>query len=125
MYIDSCTSSFVFSMPMWLTWSWSSACCFSTLGIIMYLPFITIPSMTARSSLYDQYGLMSRCSWSFVAGQPDIILFFNHCRCPSCASLLVGSVIWTYTLGHWSCFVWHLPLCPSLVLVSSLFSLWL
>ena len=81
-YTDSHTSSF-FSMPIWLTWSWSNAYCFSTSGTIMHLPFINTPSVTARSSLYDQYSFMSWCSWSFVAGQPDIILFFNCCRCPS------------------------------------------
>ena len=114
-YIDSHASSFAFLMPMWLTWSWCSACCFSTSGIIMCLPFMTITSMTARSSLYDQYGLMSRCSWSFVVGQPDIILFLTTVGAHP-VSLLVASVIWTYTLGHWSSFVWHLPLYPSLVL---------
>ena len=51
---------------------------------------------------------------------PDIILFLNCCRCHP-ASLLVGSVIWTYTPEHWSCFLWHLPLCPSLVLASFCF----
>ena len=76
----------VFFMPMWLTWSWSSACCFSTSGTIKCLPFMTTPSTTARSYLYDQYGFMSWCSWSFVAGQPDIILFFNCCRCLSCVN---------------------------------------
>ena len=34
------------------------------------------------------------------------------------APLLVGSAIWTYTPGHWSCFVWHLSLCPYLGLAS-------
>ena len=49
-FTDSC-SSLVFSLPIWLTWSWSSACYFRSSGIIMHLPFMTMPSMTARSSL--------------------------------------------------------------------------
>ena len=40
-------------------WSWSSACGFDTSGITMCLPFIMMPSITAMSSLNDQYALMS------------------------------------------------------------------
>ena len=39
----------------------------------MCLPFMMTPSITALSSLNDQYGLMSWCSWSLLSGQPAII----------------------------------------------------
>ena len=82
----------------------------------MCLSFITIPSVTTRSSLYDQYGFMSRCSWSLVSSQHKLYYFLTVVDVHPVA-LLVGTVKWTYTPGCQSCFVWHCPLCPSLVLV--------
>ena len=51
----------------------------------MHLPFMMIPSITAMSSLNDQYGAMSWCNWSLLSGHNAIIKHFNHDRCSSCA----------------------------------------
>ena len=86
----------------------------------MHLPFITIPSMTAISSLYDSIAL---CLGAVgLLWQANLILYyFVTILGAHSASLLVGSVIWTYNLGCQLCFVWHLPLCPSLVLAHPCF----
>ena len=48
------------------------------------LPINTILSITASSSLHDQYGFKSACSSSLVLGQPVIIKLLRHCKCSSC-----------------------------------------
>ena len=83
-YLDSCARIFVFSIPMWLMWSWSSTCIFNTSGIITCLPFIMIPSITAMSSLNDQYILLYCCTWSLISGHPAMMYPSSHCKCWSC-----------------------------------------
>ena len=108
---------------MWLTSSWSSTCGFSTSGMTMCLPFIMMPSITAMSSLNDQYALLSWCRWSLLSGKPAIIPTFSHCKCLSCA---VACCIW-WTNMHPGTFI---DVCIASILMSmphtasSLFSLW-
>ena len=69
---------------MWFVWSWSNTCCLRLFGMIIWLPFNTIPSITASSSLYDQYGIRSACRSSLVLGHPVIIKPLRHCKWSSC-----------------------------------------
>ena len=46
----------------------------------MHLPLSIMPSITASSSLYDQYGCKSVHSSSLLSGQPEIIIPFSCCR---------------------------------------------
>ena len=46
----------------------------------MHLHLSIIPSVTASSSLYDQYCCTSACSSSLLSGQPVIIIPFSCCR---------------------------------------------
>ena len=46
----------------------------------MHLPLSIMPSITASSSLYDQYGCMSMHSSSLLSGQPEIIIPLGCCR---------------------------------------------
>ena len=56
---------FVFSIPMQLMWSWSSACVFKTSSIATCLPFIIIPLITAMSSQNTQYVVI--ISWHLIS----------------------------------------------------------
>ena len=69
-----------FSMPMWFVCCWLSTCSFKLFGMMMYLPLSIMPSITASSSLYDQYGCKSACSSSLLSGQAVIIIPFSCCR---------------------------------------------
>ena len=64
----------------WYVCSWLSTCSLKLLGMIMHLPFSIMPSITASSSLYDQYGCKSAHSSSLLSGQPVIIIPFSCCR---------------------------------------------
>ena len=83
-YIDSHARSF-FSVPLWLMWSWSSTCVLSTSDIITHLSFIMMPSISAMSSLNEQYALMSCCTWSLIYGHPAMMYPLSHCKCSSYA----------------------------------------
>ena len=48
--------------------------------MMMCLPLSIMLSITANSSLYDQYGCMSTCRSSLLSGQPVIIISFSCCR---------------------------------------------
>ena len=84
-YIDSCARSFGFSISILLVWSWSSASVFNISCIITCLPFIMIPSITAMSSLNDQYILISCGIWSLFSSHPTMMYPFSHCKWSSCA----------------------------------------
>ena len=73
-------SLFFFSIPMWLTWRWSSACVFNILGVITCLAFIMILSITAMSSWNVQYVLISHGIWSLFSGHPMMMYPFSHCK---------------------------------------------
>ena len=74
----------VFSVAMWFVQSWSNTCCLRIFGMTICLPFSTIPSITASSSLYYQYAFMSACSLSLILGHPVIIKPLRHCKWSSC-----------------------------------------
>ena len=113
-YIDSCTNSFVSSMPLW---SWSNTCSFSTSGM-MHLPFMVTPSITAVS------GLMSCCCWSLLSGHPAIIKHFNHCRFSSCA--IAHCICWSDMHSGMSVETCMASIHMSMLSMAvSLFSLWL
>ena len=82
-YVNLHARSFVFSIAMWLMCSLSSPCVFSISGIITCLAFMMIPSITAMSSLNDQYVLMSHCTWSLISGNPVMMYPFSQCKCSS------------------------------------------
>ena len=115
-YIDSCTRSFVFSAPMWLMWSWSSTCAFSHSGMMIQLPFIMTPSISAKLSLDDQDTLMSWDIWSLLSG---ILQWYT--LLPAVNAHLVQlpavSAGLTGIQGHLLMFVFHPPLCPCHVLL--------
>ena len=48
--------------------------------MMMHLPLSITPSITASSSLYDQYGCKSAHSSSLLSSQPEIIIHFSCCR---------------------------------------------
>ena len=50
---------------------------FSISGTITCLLFIMIPSITAMSSLNDQYVFMSCWTWSLISGHPVMIYPVN------------------------------------------------
>ena len=78
--------------------------------MIMCLPFMVNPSITAMSSLNDQYGPMSLCRRSLISGHPAIIIFLiaatvHHVSFPT---VYAGSI---YTQGHLLRSALHLCLC--------------
>ena len=83
-------------MPMWFVWSCSSICCLRLFGMTICLPFSIMPSITASSSLYDQWGFRSTCSSSLVLGHPAIMQFFNHWMWLSCADACCISAMDTH-----------------------------
>ena len=92
-YTHPRASSFIFSMPIWFIWSWLSTCCLKLFGIIMHLPLSMMPSITASSSLYVQYGFNSVFISSLLSGHPAIIIFFNFWRWSTCDDACCSSVI--------------------------------
>ena len=71
-YMDSCSSSHVFLVPLRLNYSCFSALSYSAAGIcIIILPFIAMLSMIAISSLNDQYGFRSFFTSALDDGQPQ------------------------------------------------------
>ena len=65
-------------MPMWLLCSWPSTCFCNSSFIMTCLPFIIIPSFTARSSTNVQYGLISSVI-SFVCTDHLCMMYsFSH-----------------------------------------------
>ena len=82
----------VFSMLIWIISSWSSAFLCSDADIIFLFPFIVIPSMTAISSLKDQYDCVSFCTSAFVDGLPCnmfVYLCTQHLWSPAIFLLLL------------------------------------
>ena len=59
----------------------------------MCLPFTMMPSITALSSLNDQYALMSWCTCSLLSSQPAVINPLSCCKCSSCA--VACCIYWT------------------------------
>ena len=108
---------------MWLICSCFNICCCNTSGITICLPLLTIPSITAMSSLNIQYVLMSCGSWILLSGHPCFMYSIRCCRC------------WSWDVASYSsCIVIHCSMlavnCIELILdhmpciSSSLFSLW-
>ena len=69
-YMDWCTRSLVFSIPVCFTCSCFSSLSCSTVCIIL-LSIIAMPSMIASSSQNDQYGCRSFYTKAMVNGQPQ------------------------------------------------------
>ena len=67
---NSHASSFVFCMQMWFQCSCFSALSYTAAITVILLPFITIQSMMAISSLDEQYSYSSSCTLAVVNGQP-------------------------------------------------------
>ena len=57
-YMDSLARNLVFSIPVSLQWRLSSVCYCNSAGIMILLPFISITSIIANSSLKMQYDWM-------------------------------------------------------------------
>ena len=90
----------------------------------MHLPCMMTPSITAMSSLNDQYGLMSWCNCSLLSGHPTIIKHFNCCKSLSCAGACY--ICWIDMHSGTSVDVCIASTQTSIPLIaSSLFSLWL
>ena len=93
-HIDSLASILVFSMPILLMWSCSSAYFFSLVGIIITLFFMVILSIMASLSLKVQYCLISWLTSFHVGDQPFIMYLLSFCLsfC-RCSYVYVGSCI--------------------------------
>ena len=93
-YIVSCASSCVFSIPMWFRCSCFSVLPCSTMGIFIQLPFITVTSMIAISSLNDQYACRSFCISALVDGQPQSSSSDSMPMCSSSSiTILISSAL--------------------------------
>ena len=77
--------AYFFSIPMWFTWSWSSASFLKTSGITTCLTLIIILLITTLSSQNVQYVITSSGIWSLFSGHPLITYPFSHCKWLSCA----------------------------------------
>ena len=88
LYMDLCTSGLFFFIPMWVKCSCFSALSFSTVGIIIVLPFIAMPSKIAVSSLNDWYDYKSFCN-------PQNMSFDTMPKCSSSgfANLIFSSIM--------------------------------
>ena len=85
----------------WLLWNRSSACFCSSVRMMIFLPLISIPSMSFRSTLKVHYGFSS-CGISFpLSGQSHIRWSFSCCKwilwtvvcCISCSDMHSGTYI--------------------------------
>ena len=120
-FMDSCASSLVFSMLMWLMCGWSNTFFCNDAGIIIFLPFLAIPPMTAISCLKDQYGCTSFWTSAFVDGYHIIHILISHIY-----AHLLGMVVMFHLLASiQGCLYVSIVFMLMLILVtsSSLFSL--
>ena len=123
-YIDSSARSFVFSIPMWLIGVVVVPIFFSISGMITHLAFIMNPTITAMSSLNNQYILMSCCTWYLTSSHPAMIYPLNHYKCSYCAGICcICAIDMHYVMFVDICIASTLTSMPHIS--SSLFSMWL
>ena len=110
-YMDLCTCSFVFSIPMWFRCSCFSVLTCSSVGIIITLPFIAMSSMTAFLSLDDQYRCMYFCTSALLRPQSTCYDSMSMYSSPSIANLIFSSIMQSDTSVHNSAalMLMHMP----------------
>ena len=108
--MDSCGCILVFSIHMWLMWSWFRAFSWSDAGIIILLPFIVVLSFIVISSLSYQYGCRSFCTSDLFDGQPyniysdSLLRYFSSVVTGIISSAVMQSDCPWMTLWHiWLC----------------------
>ena len=98
-YTDLHANILLFSVPMWLMFSYFNAFCCNVSGILYISVWMITSSITAMSSLNIHYVLMSHSNWSLLTGHPCMMYSFSHWRCFS----------WYVTyLSSWTLALWHI-----------------
>ena len=97
------TNNLIFSILTLVTCNWSSGLFCKDAGIIISLPFITIPSVTTISSVKDQYGCISFmttfCQWQVMHAihwDYTYIIIFQGCA----PNFFCHHLFWDF----WTCF---------------------